>query len=76
MLFKINLINSMSMKKLAFIILFISPFFMFSQQLKYRPVNPAFGGDTFNYQWLLSSSEAQNSFTDPAKIEGSNGRQK
>lgn len=26
----------------------------------YKPVNPAFGGDTFNYQWLLSSAEAQN----------------
>lgn len=53
------------MKKLAFILLFILPFFMFSQQLKYKPVNPAFGGDTFNYQWLLNSAEAQNSFTDP-----------
>jgi curli production assembly/transport component CsgF len=30
------------------------------QQLVYRPVNPAFGGDTFNYQWLLSSAQAQN----------------
>lgn len=33
----------------------------FSQQLVYRPINPAFGGDTFNYQWLLSSAQAQNS---------------
>ncbi|HEX8039723.1 MAG TPA: curli assembly protein CsgF [Chryseosolibacter sp.] len=32
----------------------------FSQQLVYRPINPAFGGDTFNYQWLLSSAQAQN----------------
>ena len=32
----------------------------FSQQLVYKPVNPAFGGDTFNYQWLLSSAQAQN----------------
>ncbi|MEL6811576.1 MAG: curli production assembly/transport component CsgF [Bacteroidota bacterium] len=37
----------------------------FGQQLVYRPVNPAFGGDTFNYQWLLNSANAQNSFTDP-----------
>jgi len=35
----------------------------FSQDLVYRPKNPAFGGDTFNYQWLLSSAEAQNEFT-------------
>jgi hypothetical protein len=32
----------------------------FSQQLVYRPINPAFGGDTFNYQWLLSFAQAQN----------------
>lgn len=37
----------------------------FGQQLTYKPINPAFGGDTFNYQWLLSSANAQNSFEDP-----------
>lgn len=31
-----------------------------SQSLVYKPINPAFGGDTFNYQWLMSSAEAQN----------------
>ena len=38
-----------------------------AQQLVYKPVNPAFGGDTFNYQWLLSTASAQNQFD-----EGSN----
>lgn len=33
-----------------------------AQQLTYKPINPAFGGDTFNYQWLLSSATAQNQF--------------
>lgn len=33
---------------------------MMSQDMVYKPINPAFGGDTFNYQWLLSSAEAQN----------------
>jgi curli production assembly/transport component CsgF len=33
-----------------------------AQDLVYKPRNPAFGGDTFNYQWLLSSAEAQNKF--------------
>jgi curli production assembly/transport component CsgF len=33
-----------------------------AQDLVYKPVNPAFGGDTFNYQWLLNSAEAQNKF--------------
>jgi curli production assembly/transport component CsgF len=36
----------------------------FSQDLIYRPINPAFGGDTFNYQWLLSSAQAQNKLED------------
>lgn len=42
---------------------------MFSQQLVYQPRNPNFGGNTFNYQWLLSSAEAQNTFEDPDQTE-------
>ena len=34
-----------------------------SQQFSYKPKNPAFGGDTFNYQWLQSSATAQNGLT-------------
>lgn len=41
------------------VVLCISPLIN-AQALVYKPVNPAFGGDTFNYQWLLSSAEAQN----------------
>lgn len=37
----------------------------FSQQFTYQPVNPAFGGDTFNYNWLLSSANAQNGLSEP-----------
>ena len=49
------------MKTLIIILTFIAGiFYGKSQQLVYKPVNPAFGGDTFNYQWLLSSAEAQN----------------
>ncbi len=29
------------------------------QDLVYRPKNPAFGGDTFNYNWLLASAQTQ-----------------
>ncbi|WHF52163.1 curli assembly protein CsgF [Chryseobacterium gotjawalense] len=36
--------------------------FVGAQQFVYKPVNPAFGGDTFNYQWLLSSASSQNQF--------------
>ena len=30
------------------------------QDFVYTPKNPAFGGDTFNYNWLLSSAQTQN----------------
>jgi curli production assembly/transport component CsgF len=35
-----------------------------SQDLKYKAKNPAFGGDTFNYNWLLSQAQAQNDFSE------------
>lgn len=44
----------------------IAGFSIQAQQLVYTPKNPAFGGNTFNYQWLLSSAEAQKSFKAPA----------
>ncbi|AZA46797.1 curli assembly protein CsgF [Chryseobacterium carnipullorum] len=51
------------MKTLTIILIFIAGIFSGkSQQLVYKPINPAFGGDTFNYQWLLSSANAQNQF--------------
>ena len=39
----------------------------YAQQLVYKPINPVFGGDTFNYQWLLSSAQAQNKLEDQNK---------
>ncbi len=36
-----------------------------AQALIYRPQNPAFGGSTFNYQWLQSSAQAQDKNKDP-----------
>lgn len=62
----------MSLKKILILSLFIWPMAAFSQQLVYRPTNPAFGGDTFNYQWLLNSANAQNGFTDPSAQSASN----
>jgi curli production assembly/transport component CsgF len=55
------------MKNLKIVLFFAFitlPFLVQSQQLVYKPINPAFGGDTFNYQWLLSSAESQNKFTE------------
>lgn len=61
------------MKKLFFIAAFFISFLGMSQQLVYKPINPAFGGDTFNHQWLLAAANAQNSFKDPeaTKLKGS-----
>ena len=36
----------------------------FAQDFKYKAKNPAFGGDTFNYNWLLSQAQAQNDFSE------------
>ncbi|PWN63648.1 curli assembly protein CsgF [Chryseobacterium phosphatilyticum] len=53
------------MKTSVILLIFIAGiFYGKSQQLVYKPVNPAFGGDTFNYQWLLSSANAQNQFAE------------
>lgn len=52
------------MKPKLLLILFLGACtFTFAQQFSYKPLNPAFGGDTFNYNWLLSSANAQNDFT-------------
>jgi|TARA_B100000497_G_scaffold34185_1_gene40068 curli production assembly/transport component CsgF len=61
------------MKIILTIALFITSFISFGQQLSYTPKNPSFGGNTFNYQWLLSSAEAQNSFTDPTSRDDGSG---
>jgi curli production assembly/transport component CsgF len=55
----------MKFKFLLFSIFFIFGLTANAQDLVYRPTNPSFGGDSFNYQWLLSSAQAQNGFTDP-----------
>ena len=36
-----------------------------AQAFIYRPVNPSFGGDTFNYNWLMSSAQVQDKTKDP-----------
>lgn len=51
------------MKRILIISIFLAALsFVSGQQFVYKPINPAFGGDTFNYQWLLSSATAQNQF--------------
>ena len=36
----------------------------YAQDFVYQPTNPAFGGNNFNYGWMLSSAQAQNGFTE------------
>jgi len=49
-------------KSIVFFLFFlVSSFWVIqAQEFVYKPINPAFGGEVFNYQWLLSSAEAQN----------------
>lgn len=56
------------MKKISLLLFFAFTMIGFTQaqDLVYKPKNPAFGGDTFNYNWLLSSAQAQNLIEDPS----------
>ena len=58
---------------LTFVIALAFGTFAYGQQLVYKPVNPMFGGDTFNYQQLLASANAQNSFVDPNARSNASG---
>lgn len=53
------------MKKILFTFLLASiGSIAMAQDFKYQAVNPAFGGDTFNYNWLLSQAQAQNDYSE------------
>ena len=42
-----------------------------AQQFVYQPKNPAFGGSFLNYQWMLSSAQAQKGYEEDADRFGS-----
>jgi len=42
---------------------------MFAQDFVYRAKNPAFGGETFNYNWLLSAAQVQDLTENPDQVE-------
>lgn len=51
----------MTLARIVFFIVFVfSGIESFSQDFVYTPINPAFGGSFYNYSWLLSSAQAQN----------------
>lgn len=48
------------MRKILLLIILVLPFGVLkAQDFVYTPVNPAFGGNTYNYSWLMSSADAQ-----------------
>ncbi|MCK5278996.1 MAG: curli production assembly protein CsgF, partial [Cyclobacteriaceae bacterium] len=51
------------MKKLLVAGIFLLALFQvatIAQDFVYQPVNPAFGGNPYNYSWLLGQAQAQN----------------
>jgi curli production assembly/transport component CsgF len=40
-----------------------------AQDFVYTPINPAFGGNPYNYSWLLSSAQALDTYEDPTKTD-------
>ncbi|MDX8339499.1 curli assembly protein CsgF [Draconibacterium sp. IB214405] len=40
--------------------------YSFAQDFVYTPKNPAFGGSPYNYSWMLSSAQAQDTYEAPS----------
>jgi len=54
---------------LAIVCFVFSQWTAFAGELIYRPINPAFGGNPYNYSWLMESANAQNEFKDKDPLE-------
>lgn len=57
------------MKTIVVFFIMIVSFSLHAQDFVYQPANPAFGGNPYNYTWLLSSANAQNKFKDPSETD-------
>ncbi len=56
------------MKKVFFILallLLVATYSLRAQDFVYTPKNPAFGGNPYNYSWLLSSAQSQDTYESP-----------
>lgn len=62
------------MKKLISVIITLFGVINFglAQDFVYKPTNPAFGGDPFNYQWMISSASEQNDFKEESSFSSFN----
>ncbi len=61
------------MKKLliaAILILALIPVATQAQDFVYQPINPAFGGNPYNYTMLITSAQAQNTFEEESDLFG------
>lgn len=45
-----------------------------AQDLVYTPKNPAFGGNPYNYSWMLSSAQAQDTYKAPVDVSSAFSR--
>ena len=61
------------MKKLLLLLLILKISASAGQSLVYKPVNPAFGGDSYNYTWLMGSAQAQDKTKDPKAATATTG---
>jgi len=55
--------------QLFFVLLCASVLSAAAQDFVYVPVNPSFGGNPYNYSWLLNSATAQNKLQDPDRTD-------
>jgi len=51
---------------LAVLLLVVASTYSSAQAFVYHPNNPNFGGNTFNYAWMLSQAQAQDRNVDPS----------
>ena len=45
-----------------------------ADNLVYKPINPSFGGDSFNSNHLLAIANSQNDYSDPDRVERSDSQ--
>ncbi len=50
-------------------LLFVAMTTVHAGELVWTPINPSFGGSSFNAQWLMNQAQQQNTFTAPTAPE-------
>jgi len=66
------------MKKLLIAASFLLALFQvnsWAQDFVYQPVNPAFGGNPYNYSWLLGQAQTQNLYEEESDLFGFDGEE-